>query len=449
MYNHLLHSTIFALCCLPLLLGTVRAETEPCSVATVEDYAGWAWKSWVIKNGLITLAVVPEIGGRVMQYDLDGHPSIYLNPAEIGKTYSPSEHSGWPNYGGYKTWPAPQNRWLVGGGGWPPPPNLDFGTYSCQIVTDTPESSSVKLESPVEILSKYACQGLKFERQLTIYRGSTRVKVEQTLVNTGSQKVNWSIWDVTQSIVNHSGETDYDNFWVYFPVRADSEFGKAGYYVMSGDKDDPQWKSDIALGVSAVQYLHHGGKIGADSDGGWICYVDRKDGYAYAKRFAYFKEGTYPDNGASVEVYTSPGLPYLEVEVLSPLVDLAPEESYTFVEDWYAARCEGPILEVNNAGVIRKRITVETLQDSIRVNGIYGVFYQGEIKVVFKNVNEEEIIDSGKSYPVSPSVQFLLDDNCSMPQETRQVELQLCDALGKFVGTLDSNLISEQRGKDK
>jgi len=391
-----------------------------------------------MKNGLITLAVVPEIGGRVMQYDLDGHPSIYVNPEEIGKRYTPSQQSGWPNYGGYKTWPAPQHRWLTSGGGWPPPPNLDFGPYSCRIVTDTPESSVVRLESPVETFSKWRCQGLKFERQLTIYRGSTRVRVEQTLTNKGSQKANWAIWDVTQSIVAHRGKADYGNFWVYFPIRADSRFGQDGYYVMSGDKEDSQWKSNIVPGVSAVQYLHHGGKIGADSDGGWICYVDRKDGYAYAKTFSFFKDQAYPDSGASVEVFTSAGLPYLEVEVLSPLVDLAPKQSYTFVENWYATRCEGPILEVNNVGVIKKRLTVQPLNDdSARIDGAYGLFYQGEVRIAFQNA-EGEKIGSGKSYPVSPPVQFLLQDRCVIPRKTRLVELQLYDAFGRFVGTLDS-----------
>jgi len=438
MCNHFPYSAVVVLCSLPLLLGSVRAEIQPCSVAPVEDYAGWGWKSWVMKNGLITLAVAPEIGGRVMQYDLDGHPSIYVNPEEVGKRYTPSQQSGWPNYGGYKTWPAPQHRWLASGGGWPPPPNLDFGPYSCRIVTDTPESSVVRIESPVETFSKWRCHGLKFERQLTIYRGSTRVRVEQTLTNKGSQKANWAIWDVTQSIAAHRGKADYGNFWVYFPIRADSRFGPDGYYVMSGDKEDSQWKSNIVPGVSAVQYLHHGGKIGADSDGGWICYVDRKDGYAYAKTFSFFKEQAYPDSGASVEVFTSAGLPYLEVEVLSPLVDLAPKQSYTFVENWYATRCEGPILEVNNVGVIKKRLTVQPLNDeSARIDGAYGLFYQGEVRVAFQNA-EGEKIGSGKSYPVFPPVQFLLQDRCVIPRKTRLVELQLYDAFGRFVGTLDS-----------
>jgi len=42
-----------------------------------------------MQNEFITIATVPAIGGRVMQYDLDSLPSIYINNNELGKTYAP------------------------------------------------------------------------------------------------------------------------------------------------------------------------------------------------------------------------------------------------------------------------------------------------------------------------------------------------------------------------
>ena len=61
-----------------------RAEVE-----VVRDYKGWGWTSYVMSNGLVRLAVVPEIGGRVMEYSLGGHNFIYVNPWELGRTYVP------------------------------------------------------------------------------------------------------------------------------------------------------------------------------------------------------------------------------------------------------------------------------------------------------------------------------------------------------------------------
>ncbi|MFH1006476.1 MAG: hypothetical protein V1800_03090, partial [Candidatus Latescibacterota bacterium] len=67
------------LCCFATV-GTVLGQDYAASVGTEENHLQWGWQSYVMDNGLITVAVVPEIGARVMQYDLDGHPSIYVNP---------------------------------------------------------------------------------------------------------------------------------------------------------------------------------------------------------------------------------------------------------------------------------------------------------------------------------------------------------------------------------
>ncbi|MCD6335757.1 MAG: hypothetical protein J7M27_10575 [Candidatus Latescibacteria bacterium] len=411
------------------LFGIVYGEEFPATVRSQEDYKDWGWGTFVMDNGLITVAVVPDIGARVMQYDLDGHPSIYVNPDELGKVHTPSSSSGWPNYGGFKNWPAPQDRW-----GWPPPPMLDFGAYKVDIVLDSPDSCVVSCEGPVE---QWKTAGLRFIRRLTIYRGSSRVRVEQTLINDGETEARWSVWDITQAIVNHPGEEDWTNFWVYFPIKTDSKFGKDGFQVMTGSETNPQWKAHVAEGIAAVQYDHNSGaKIGSDSDGGWVAYVDERDGYTYAKKFSYFEGAEYPDDGSPVEVYTSNGLPYLEVEVLSPLVDLTAGASYTFTEDWYAAQVHGPILELNEAGAIRNRLRAEADSGMTRLTGTYGVFYVGAVEIVFQDPSGH-ITGSGGMLPVSPAETFVLDRTAKLPSGTGKVVLELINGNGELMGILD------------
>jgi hypothetical protein len=420
------------------LFGIVHGEEFPATVRSQENYQDWGWGTFVMDNGLITVAVVPDIGARVMQYDLDGHPSIYVNPGELGKVYTPSSSSGWPNYGGFKNWPAPQDRW-----GWPPPPTLDFGAYNVEVALDSPDSCVVSCEGPME---QWKAAGLRFDRRLTIYRASSRVRVEQTLINEGETEARWSVWDITQSIVNHPGEADWTNFWVYFPIKADSKFGEDGFQVMSGPPDNPQWKANVAEGISAVQYDHNSGaKIGSDSDGGWIAYVDERDGYTYAKKFPYFEGAEYPDEGSSVEVYTADVLPYLEVEVLSPLVDLAPGVSYTFTEDWYAAKVHGPILEVNEAGAIRNRLRAEGDDGSVQLMGTYGVFYVGVAEIVFEDLSGH-ITGCGGTLAVSPSETFVLDRTCELPSGTKKIVLELTNKDGELVGILDALTVEVKTG---
>lgn len=115
------------------------------SIELIENHNGWGWDAWVMQNDLITVATVPVIGARIMQYDLDEHTSIYVNDDELENTYTPTS-SGffYPNFGGFKNWPAPQEVW-----NWPPPPTLDYGSYEAVVDTSI-DSVSLIVTSPIE-----------------------------------------------------------------------------------------------------------------------------------------------------------------------------------------------------------------------------------------------------------------------------------------------------------
>ena len=57
-----------------------------------------------IENGLITTAIVPSIGGRVMKYDLGEHQSMFINEPNLGKVYPPDSGNPWDVAGGYGAW---------------------------------------------------------------------------------------------------------------------------------------------------------------------------------------------------------------------------------------------------------------------------------------------------------------------------------------------------------
>lgn len=135
----------FTVLILLIFILHVRAfAQDSLKIDLIEDHNGWGWNAWVMSNDLITISTMPAIGARIMQYDLDGHPSIFVNPDELGNTYTPASNSGWPNFGGFKNWPAPQDIW-----GWPPPPTLDFGAYEA-IADTSADSVSLSVSSPIE-----------------------------------------------------------------------------------------------------------------------------------------------------------------------------------------------------------------------------------------------------------------------------------------------------------
>ena len=51
------------------------------------------WSAAYLKNDLITLIAVPDIGGRIMAYDLGSYPYLYVDRNLAGKLFSAEETS--------------------------------------------------------------------------------------------------------------------------------------------------------------------------------------------------------------------------------------------------------------------------------------------------------------------------------------------------------------------
>jgi hypothetical protein len=410
-------------------IGSASLCAQNCTIQTVSDYNQWGWEAIVMQNGLVTVATVPVIGARVMQYDLEDHPSIFVNPDEIGKNYTPYQGEQWRNFGGFKNWPSPQAQW----NNWPPPPTLDFGAYMAQIIVQTDDSVAVFVSSPKE---KWLAPNIRFERRATIYASTSRVRMEQTIINEGATSVNWGIWDITQSIVTHPGMKDYDNFWVYFPINPNSRYGKIGMYY---DKNSKAWKGEVVPGIFGVQFQPDGAKILADPHKGWIAYADLSDGVVYAKTFEVFEGADYPDGGARVATYVDDN--YMEVEVMSPIVELAANGGrYTFTEDWWAARVQAPVLDVNATGAIAGRLSYDTAGQSLSAR--YGVFIKGTARVAFLDP-QRRMLAEGQPHAISPFEEFRLEETIAIPDGAKTVEVQVRDIGGELKGVLDSSDVSQ------
>ncbi len=390
---------------------------------SLEIKSNWnGWETIIIQNGLISTATVPDIGARVMQYNLDGHVSIYRDSSLNGKTYTPTADSPFRNFGGFKNWPSPQygsGRWS-----WPPPPELDCGKYTYEILADTPDSAAIKVTSPVE---QWKTPGLQFIRRMTIYKNSSRVKMEQFLLNIGSTAVNWGIWDNTQTIASHPGENDFKDFWVYFPINPNSVFGSDG---VKYDQTSAGWTGEAVPGIYGCQFTPNSQKLFADPHKGWICYVDELNGIAFAKTFPVFEGAEYPDDGARVAVYMDAR--DVEVEITGPVEDIPAGEMISFTEDWYAAKVNGPILNVNSAGAVNAFLKL----DSNLLTGNYGVFYVAKAKLVFLN-NSGQKIGEGTEHNVSPLENFNLSESITLPDSTEKVQLCICDENGSLINVLD------------
>ncbi len=411
--------------------------------STQGDFRGW--QSCILQNGLIRLVAVPDIGGRIMAYDLGPYAFFFVDPQYAGKLFSPEENQGdgslaaWKNYGGDKTWPAPQ--------GWdhdaqwhgPPDPVLDTGRYTLDELNSSAEMAQLRMVSPPD-----ARTGIRITRQFTIQRGSARVQVALTFTNISSKPVRWSIWDVAQlraERVLPDGQLAYEpQCVVTAPLNPTSRFPN-GYAVMFGAQDNPQWQTDAQAGLFQAPYQWQIGKVGLDSTAGWIAFSNPAQGYAFAEHFRYEPGAEYPDNGASVEVwtvgagqvanldYSQSSIYLMETEVLSPLRTIAPGESTTFTLEWGACRCTGMVREVASGGVVVEPLTARPQTGFVRLRGQFGVFDTGSLQLVWFDA-QQQVIHQQELGAANPLAAVAVDLVTPQPEHASAVELRVLTTTG-------------------
>jgi hypothetical protein len=399
-------------------------------VTSTDEFLGW--QGVHLDNGVIRAVAVPDIGGRVLQFWLGDHAYLFVNHSLAGLLFTPEENwgdgtiSSWKNYGGNKTWPAPQgwdgpDQWAG-----PPDPVLDSGRF--QVLAAEPDR--VVVQSPPDPRT-----GLQITRELKLESGTARATMRRTMRNISQRRVRWSLWDVTQMECGTGRGTVRDGCWMTVPINPNSRF-PGGYALQYGAVDNPQWRTEQP-GIFGIEYTGELGKVGLDSQAGWVAFSDTHDEWAFVHQFPIQPDAAYPDNGATVEVWThGPGIAagvdfgqpqlhghFMEMEVLGPLVELAPGEEISADVIWAACRCPGPIRQVSRAGCTAEPLEVKRLAEGCRARGAFGVFAPGRVEL---RAGSAVLLER----TVSPFKPIRLDDLVDVPDSTRTLELVFVDGTG-------------------
>lgn len=288
------------------------------SQVTIEkiDYEGWK-DCWKIANPVVRLVVVPQIGGRIMEYSLDGENALWQNESELGKLTGDDVGKTWRNYGGYKAWNAPESRWQ--------PTNRDF-FYDSMPAQVEPLSDGRGLRittAPIPHL------GYQFVRDIVLADTTSRVRLTERMRNITDHEISWSVWDVTQVKVP---------CWIAFPVSKSSSFPQ-GWNVLSPANGQLK-QAQRHGGIGVLRYDDLTENWTTDAMGGWMAYI--RGQLAYTKHWATRRVGvTYPDGGSDAAFYTCGKNHfggYAEMEVMGPIVTLKPGEETALVEDWFLTR---------------------------------------------------------------------------------------------------------------
>ena len=424
---------------------------QPQSVSVEKNYKNWNWENvHVAKNKYISLAVVPDAGGRILEYNLGEVPSLWLNQELLGKTFPATDEvkqNEWRNFGGYRLVPLPYENCSVDKEGnrgkrWPPPAIIGDAKYDIAKGKNELGFETIEVKSGVQQLPVPKFFGnkgfvypdkieeeLQYSRALYIEPNSSLVYIDHTLKNVGDSKVKRGLKISSQHVSETEiGLHDGENYVAYVPfdkslklpngeqfeitTNADRRWNYINRNRFKLDKKNPEhvekyynhgtnWKGEVAPGIYEVEYdfnqmagIH---MIASDS---WLCYVNKKTNTAFAKIMEPYNPKLEYDQGLNNAIFCS-GLSegYIETEVQTPLYNLEPNESFNYREIHGAAQIENaPVLSVNLAGVTTKKMAFTNSGNVIE--GTYGVFKEGQAVLQFKI--GDEILKSYNLGKVNP-----------------------------------------------
>ena len=394
-------------------------QIAPARIQYHKSYSTWDQPLWRLENELVSILVVDGEGGRPVGFNLSGHIGLFVLPAGNGPG------AGTP-YGGNSNWPEILEGPSRGG---PRPGLFDRPVKSVGPPTGTsleagPDSVQLSIQGSLAVGQQGA---MDYERRMTLYKASSRVRVLLTMANKGDRPYQGGRLGERAYYQVEQGGTAHK---VYLPLNRQSLFGPSGFHTAAPQA--PTWLGEAIEGVFVAQYMPMHQELVADPGEGWLCFVDEKAGVAYCKTFA---EGAALDGGNEIIVDMQMGVApaFVRLGVFGPPVDWPKGATREVVLHWATARVDGPILQVDSRRIVTQWLSLA----EEGLSGGYGVFYQGEAQVVVVDL-DGEVLAEGPRQAVSPLDEVVIDLPMDFPAGTDRAELWLWDWQGQWLGVMDS-----------
>jgi len=409
------------------------------------NYKGWSAEE--VSNRWVTLEIVPQNGGRLMQVIFAGHSFLFVNPKYEGK-YMPPDPSRWFNYGGDKVWLLPEGNddeqhWVGNSD------LLDDGPYTFRKVSEGQECE-IELTGPADPQS-----GVQFRRTIHLDADSPRIRFHVTMLNKTGHSIQWSMQSVSQYDTADPADRSRPNpnFSTFAPANPSSSYLNR-YHVRFGPSENPA-ASIRDDGLFTVHYLHLGAELWLDSTSGWLAVVDGASHYAMVERFHYEATEPYPGKASVIFWTNGPELKwngedtptlssadpsespyYLEAELNSPLFDLRPGESRDFDTEWFPTRSGDEFHGAQEPGIVAHPLqaTLEA-NGKIRFSGSFGVFFAGRLVAHFYNQHGISL-GTMPLVEVDPANPVRLEMEVTPPAKPFRVSLHLEDQNGLDHGSL-------------
>jgi hypothetical protein len=434
---------VFSAIALSALLGLPlqsQATSTPNCKVQATTYLGW--KAEEMSNPWVKLEIVPQIGGRLMQVTFGDHDFLYVNPLLQGQVIPlDSKGHGDRNYGGDKIWPLPEGNhdeqhWSGGG-------NLDGAPFTLRVLSNSGASCAVRLTGPVnpEI-------GQRYIRDISIGADTPVISFHVVMQNMSGYPQTWSEQTITEYPASHPAGSDNFNtqFWGVTALNPTSAYLNS-YHVRTGPAENPAFS--VSDGTLRVHWNDIMQEVWIDSPTGWLAAIDGSTGYTMVERHHVDSTAVYP--GKATIIFYSTGEPdrppanekntepregpFVEAEINSPMVELAPGESYAMDTQWYPTRMADDFKTTTYSGVVGTPLTATATPAGLVLSGSFGVFYAGDLVAHFYGRGSG---GTAKLMSVIPTEPVHLQTTIQAPPNTTRVSVHLVDSHG-----LDRGLLGE------
>jgi len=311
---------------------SVADETKVVSGVKTITYYGYQ-SAIEIRNDHHRVVLCPEIGGRILEYSVDGKNILFVSDDE--KNWKPGAKA-----------PMSAGRFDIG-------PELVVPPRD-ELWTDawTPRISgpmTVELTS-----SDCSSAGVRLVRTFQLDPKSSRLLCTQTIINISDKPHEWCHW--SRTFVEGRGIC-------VIPTTKPSRFPNA--YVMYEDHtvvnmkpDDPHIRQrEDVLEIFGVPRKP---KLGFDSSAGVIAYVAPTN-LLFVKRFAVDRNRVYNEAaGLTISVWY-PDREMVELEPIGPREHLEPGQAASFTEEWWLAPMQYPA-DATSLNLLDLKTQLNTLQ---------------------------------------------------------------------------------------
>jgi CubicO group peptidase (beta-lactamase class C family) len=280
-----------------------------------------------LKRGNVRAVLCPEVGGRPIEFSLDGKNVLFLDDAE-GQANAGRQRAvtaGRFDFGPELTTPSHPKLF---GGEWTAEIT---GEYSARLVSQQDAATGVQLMREFELRGPR-----RSDRGDKSQTGESPVlRCTQTIMNISSETKEYCHWGRSFGrgggicFVPLAGKSRFPNKYVLY---------EEGSMINVRPKDDNIRERDGFLEILGPPRKP---KLGFDSYAGWLAYL-MPDDLLFVKRFATYPDRAYNEAAALTISVWYPPAQRVELEPIGPRERLEPGQVASFTEDWYALAFPSP-----------------------------------------------------------------------------------------------------------